>query len=57
VNPVSFNVAMIVVVGLTMLTPVLMKVALVEGRRSKTIAVLSITKRETKVMDKDSRYA
>ena len=46
VNPVSFNVAMIVVVGLTMLTPVLMKVALVEGRRSKTIAVLSITERQ-----------
>ncbi len=46
VNPSQFNIMAIVVVILTMLTPVLMKVAPVESRGRETIVAPSIAKRK-----------
>ena len=46
VNPSQFNIMAIVVVILTMLTPILMKVAPVQWRERETIVTSPITKRE-----------
>ncbi len=46
VNPSQFNAAIIVVILLTMLTPILMKVAPVEWRGRETVVASSFTNRE-----------
>ena len=46
VNPSQFNMTIIMVVILTMLTPILMKVASVEWRERETMVAPSTTKRK-----------